>query len=74
VLEAYRIPFAKVLEGHEGYALAALTARLARSHGQGIMRKPLDDDPAHAEVFGAKSRSVRKGLAEGSEWVIAPSS
>ncbi len=74
VLATHRIPFAKVLEGHEGYALAALTARLARAHRQGVMRKPLDDDPAHAEVFGPKSHSVRKGLAAGSEWVIAPSS
>lgn len=36
------------------------------------MSKPLENDPAHAEVFGPKPKGVRKKLAEGAEWVIAP--
>ena len=55
-----------------GFALASLAAGLARSTGQGIMRAPLPEEPAHAEVFGPKSGSVRRALAKGSTWVIAP--
>ena|SRR5688500_5066970 len=54
------------------FALASFTAGLARSKGQGIMRKPQPEEPAHAEVFGLKSNSVRRALAKGSVWVIAP--
>jgi len=44
-----------VLEGHEGFGLVSFVAGLARQLNQGIRRKPLDDEPAHAEVFGKKT-------------------
>ena len=61
-----------VLAAHGGYGLAAITAGLARESGQGVARKPRRDEPAHAEVFGKKPKSVRKKLAKGSEWVLPP--
>ncbi len=67
------------LVGHEGYALAAITARLARDCQQGVARDPLTkerhgkDEPAHAVVFGRKSRPIRRKLAKGTTWVISRS-
>jgi len=61
-----------ILAGHEDYGLAAITAGLARACGQGVARKPRSDEPAHAEVFGKKPKSVRKRIAKGSEWVLPP--
>jgi hypothetical protein len=72
VLEEHRLPVNSVLEGHVGFALASITAGLARTHAQRIRRKPLDDDPAHAEVFGEKTRSVRKAFAMGAVWAVPP--
>src|SRR5690349_3173057 len=43
-----------VLIGHEGYALATITAGLARACGQGVARDPTTEEPAHALVFGPK--------------------
>ncbi len=38
-----------IIAGHTDFYLAFVTGGLARSLNQGIMRKPLDDEPAHAE-------------------------
>lgn len=61
-----------VLEGHDGVCLASVTAGLARSLNQAVVRSPLDDEPAHAEVFGKKTDSVRKRFAREAAWVIGP--
>lgn len=63
-----------VLRDYDGFALAAITAGLARSKQQGVAKEPLPEEPAHGVVFGNKPRSVSKTLALGSEWVIAPPS
>ena len=60
------------LAGHTDYALSAFTAGLARHYKQVVAPEPQDDEPAHAVVFGKKTKSVRKALAKGSEWVIPP--
>lgn len=73
VLTTHGISVTQVLAGHDGYALTAITAGLARTNGPGIIRTPRENDPAHAEVFGKKSKSVRKKLADGAVWVILPS-
>lgn len=61
-----------VLAGHEGYALAAFTAGLARACGLQITRAPTEDQPAHALAAGRKTDSVRRRLARGSQWVVPP--
>ena len=61
-----------VLSGHEGFGLVSFTAGLAREKRQGIMRKPVPEEPAHAEVFGRKTRGVRRALAKGSDWIVPP--
>jgi hypothetical protein len=61
-----------VLAGHPGYALAAITAGLARECGQMIMRDPTSDQPAHALVIGHKTEGIRRRLARESRWIIEP--
>ena len=60
------------LAGHEGYALAAFEARLARECGQAVVRDPLPESPAHAVVVGRKTGSVKRRLARGATWVVPP--
>lgn len=61
-----------VLAGHAGFALASFKAGLARKCGQGVARDPLPEEPAHALVFGVKSKALRRRLARESVWVIPP--
>ena len=60
------------LAGHQAFALASITAALARGLGLGVARAPLTDEPAHAVVFGRKNKRVSRRLALGSRWIIPP--
>lgn len=63
-----------VLQGLEAFSLASITTGLARALEQGVVRRPLPEEPAHAEVFGRKSKSTRRKLAKAANWIIAPDS
>ncbi|MEW8691415.1 MAG: hypothetical protein AB2535_10025 [Candidatus Thiodiazotropha endolucinida] len=65
-------PYESVLQGHEGFSLAAFKARIARENNQGIAREPTTEEPAHGVVFGDKTKSVRKKLAKASNWIVEP--
>ena len=69
VLKASRSPEA-LLNDHAGYSLASVTAGLARSCEQIVYRAPVADEPAHAEVKGVKSKTVRKRFAKEAAWVV----
>jgi len=66
------------LKGHwKGFYLAAVTAGWMRRHGQEVYPDPDNQDPddhfhSHCAVEGPKKNKVRKNLADGYEWVIAP--
>lgn len=60
------------LAGHADFALAAITAGLARSLKQIVVRNPLVDEPAHALVAGIKTEGIRRTMAKQCEWVISP--
>ena len=60
------------LLGHEGFALATITAGLTRTCGQGVVRDPLPEEPAHALVVGPKPKSVQRRLAKAAAWAIPP--
>ena len=62
-----------LLVEYERFALAAITAGLAREKKQGVAREPLPDEPAHAVVFGRKTDSIKRALAKGCTWVVSPS-
>lgn len=60
-----------VLRGYDGYGLAAITAGHARGCQQGISRNPpVAGEPAHAFLFGRKTKSLKRCLAQHAEWVI----
>jgi hypothetical protein len=61
-----------LLSRFPGYCLAAITAGIARGCGQGVARTPLPEEPAHASVFGRKTKGVKKKLAKAATWVVAP--
>jgi hypothetical protein len=61
-----------VLEAHEGFGLVSIGAGLARENHQGITRKPLPEEPAHAEVFGKKTGGVKRAFAKKCCWIIVP--
>jgi hypothetical protein len=61
-----------LLVNHSGYGLVSFLAGLARENKQGIVRKPIPEEPAHAEVFGNKTKSIRNALAKNSKWVVPP--
>jgi len=61
-----------VLAGHDDFALAAITAGLARECNQSVARDPLQGEPAHAVVIGKKTEAVRTKLALGSHWIVLP--
>lgn len=59
-----------VLANCHGFALASITARLARDCSLGVARDPLPDEPSHTVVFGNKTYSVRNRLALGCQLVV----
>jgi hypothetical protein len=57
--------------------LVALTAGDARNHGKGIVRSPKESDPAHGDLTGPDTRSVRTALRKAAlpspdAWIIGP--
>ena len=67
-----------IVRDHEDFALAAITAGLARRCQQGVARDPLTQEEhgieelAHAVVFGKKTKSISRKLARKASWVIPP--
>jgi len=63
----------ELLEDHPGYSIGSLTAGNSRSCNQGICRNPLPENPAHAYIFGEKTRGNRRCLARACEIIVIPS-
>ena len=60
------------IRSYNGFFLAAISAGLARKCAQGVARDPLPEEPAHALVFGEKTRPVQKRFVGESRWIIPP--
>ena len=66
------------LKHNPGDLLMSLTAGLCRDQGQLVGPDPIAEDqalgvpaePAHAYVYGKKSRTVQKALRDAAAWVI----
>lgn len=71
VLAEGRSPESTLAESPDSL-LAAITAGVARENLQIVFREPLDEEPAHAEVFGDKSKSVQRKFAKASIWIVPP--
>ncbi len=63
----------ELIEEHPGYGIGSLTAGHSRSCGQGIYRNPRPENPAHAYMFGAKTKGNMRCLARGCEIIVVPS-
>lgn len=67
---------ASVLVGHTGYALASITAGLARQKNQTVRPAPLPEEALHSVVCGDKRsggrNSAKKVFAHSARWVIPP--
>jgi hypothetical protein len=60
----------RTLEGYEDHSLVALTAGLARQHGQVVVRDSLPENDAHVLVVGQKSKPICRALSNGSQWIV----
>lgn len=56
---------ATLLQGHERYGVASLTAGQARVLGWGIIRVPDPDLPGHAHLTGKKTKGQLRRMAKG---------
>ena len=65
---------ADYLKGHTCVGSVSFSAGLARKLDQGIVRSPIDDEPAHAVVIGDKPKSIQRKFAYSGEirWVVRP--
>lgn len=63
-----------VIAKFDQHALASITAGRARDCKQGVARDALPNEPAHAYVFGRKTKLLKRCLARHAEWVIPPAS
>jgi hypothetical protein len=63
---------ASVLVEYQTNSLIAIRAGWVRSHQQGVVADPLPDEPAHAQVMGAKNSNTRRKLAKQYEWIVEP--
>ena len=63
---------AEILAGHEGFALAAVPVGVVRACGLGVIRDPLESEPAHALVVGPKPKAVQRRLAKAAVWAVPP--
>ena len=72
VIDAEGGDVGRVLIGHEGYALAGITAGLVRSREQTVFSNPLPTESSHAKACGPKPRRVTREFAKHAEWIVAP--
>ena len=62
----------RVLIGHQGYALAGITAGLVRSREHTVFSDPLPDESSHAKVCGHRTKRLMREFARKAEWVVPP--
>jgi hypothetical protein len=58
--------------GTPDWFLVALTAGDARAESQGVVGAPTEQEPAHGNVVGHKTRGCKRALARAARWVIEP--
>jgi uncharacterized OsmC-like protein len=77
ILSANQRDASSVLIGHEGFALASITAGLAREKRQTVHPDPLAHESSHAVVCGDKrsggNKCAKKVFAKSAKWIISPS-
>ena len=73
ILQRLYLPNTTPLDGYEtSHALVVFPVSVARRNGQGVALQALNKDPAHAIVFGHKTKKVKRALSHSASWVSAP--
>lgn len=57
---------------YPGFGLVSLTTGLCIEEEQEVRRLPVDEEPAHGEVLGKKTKGRSKRFAAAADWVIRP--
>ena len=60
------------LTKYPDHFLVAITAGDARSQEQEVLRTPVEEEPAHGDVVGKKTRGRRRALCAAAEWLRGP--
>jgi hypothetical protein len=60
---------ARSLRGYPEYGLVSLQVQDLTALGLAVVAAPLADNPAHAHVVGAKSKSAKTAMARKCVWV-----
>jgi hypothetical protein len=61
-----------ILDRYPSDYLVALTVGLVREHEQQVIRSPIPDEPAHADVVGKKTKGRRRAFATAATWIVGP--
>jgi len=61
-----------LLDLHPAAGLVSISAKEIRDLGLIIVRVPLPNDPAHAEIHGRKSKGTRRSLAKAARMEVLP--
>jgi hypothetical protein len=61
-----------ILANYPGQYLVRLTAGFVRRYDQIVRRSRTDEEPAHGDVIGRKTKSVARKFAEAACWEIEP--
>jgi hypothetical protein len=59
-----------VVNDYPGYGLVWFLAEVPRHLQQLVARDPQPDDPAHSVIVGNKTKPVKRGLRDASQWLV----
>jgi hypothetical protein len=60
------------LSGHPGYGVASITAELCYSLKQQPVHSPLEDNAAHSDIVGDKTRGISRRFRDGAQYLCYP--
>lgn len=72
VIDSERGDVQRLMIGHQGFALACLTAGQIRSKRQTVFPDPLPEESSHSKICGPKPEGVRRWFATEAVWATAP--
>ena len=68
LLAKYGLDLSFCLKGYAGYSVVRFAVQFARSNGMVVSHTPKEDNPAHTDVTGKKSKALQRQFAAASEW------
>jgi hypothetical protein len=69
LLQAAGLDWRFSLKDHPSFSLVRFSEQSAKGQGLTVVRKPLPENPAHAEVVGKKTQGKANALRDAAEWV-----